>query len=268
MKNNIGEYIKSKRLTYNNQGISQLDLSLKIGWENPSTLSRIEQGETIPNKDTVIRILKALDINESLIIFILMKNLYLYDTPINNKYINKVIKNIGKRLEYSEYPIFVSFFPSNMIEENLYINDLLFKVFWGRLKHYESNKNSLFKENLIQSLFDPKSEFYNRLINGDEFRRIIVNNMYIIFNEAKEEKQIDKLMKFEDMSKFWNEKVLSSKNLQFFNIPFIYDSPLVGKISFFVDKIPFIDDNRFFIQKFIPQGKEDFLKLEEIKNIH
>ncbi len=269
MKNNIGEYIKSKRLTYNNQGISQLDLSLKIGWENPSTLSRIEQGDTIPNKDTVIRILKALDINESLIIFILMKNLYLYDTPINNNYINKVIKNIGKRLEYSEYPIFVSFFTNNITEKNLYINDILFKIFIGGNSTDNSMQKFLFKKDVFELLFNPEYEFYNRVINGDEFRKIIVNNMYIIFNgEKDEEGYINSLMKFKDMKKFWNEKVLSSKNLQFFNIPFIYDSPLVGKISFFVDKIPFIDDNRFFIQKFIPQGKEDFLKLEKIKNIH
>ena len=269
MRNNIGEYIKSKRLTYKNQGISQLDLSLKIGWENPSTLSRIEQGDTIPNKDTVIRILKALEINDSLIIFILMKNLYLYDTPINNNYINKVIKNISKKVEYSEYPIFVSFFTNNIIEKNLYINDILFKIFIGGNDSDNSVGKFLFKKDIIELLFDPKYEFYYRVINGDEFRKIIVNNLYILFNEEKDEEEyINDLMKFKDIKKFWNKNTLSQNGLQLFNIPFIYDSPLVGKISFFVDKIPFIDDNRFFIQKFTPQAKEDFLKLEEIKNIH
>ncbi len=48
---NIGKIIKDFRLSFitkENKKLSQMDLSLRIGWENPSTLSRIEKGEVKP----------------------------------------------------------------------------------------------------------------------------------------------------------------------------------------------------------------------------
>ena len=96
MKNNIGEYIKAERLRYkngNNIGISQIDLSLKIGWENPSTLSRIEQGKIIPTKETVINIFEALEIPQEVVVCIFIKSNYLYTGEIlTEKYIEKVTK--------------------------------------------------------------------------------------------------------------------------------------------------------------------------------
>jgi transcriptional regulator with XRE-family HTH domain len=59
MKNTIGETIKHFRKQKN---LSQLDLELKIG-SSQGSMSRIENGEVNPSKETLLRIIEALELH-------------------------------------------------------------------------------------------------------------------------------------------------------------------------------------------------------------
>ncbi len=270
MKNNIGEYIKAERLRYksgNSVGVSQFDLSLKIGWENPSTLSRIEQGKIIPNKDTVIKIFKALGIKEELIIFILMKNLYLYGDLITPEYNNKMLNKLRVRVEDLNYPYIISLYPNNIKEINFYINEIAGKVLIGE-KFKSILQKKIPSQDVIDVLLNPQYGINERILNKDEFLRIIISNMYIIYNDTKDEREyINRLRQFPNFDKYWEMSENSNfDDLKMLNIPFIYDSPLLGEISFLIQKSVILEDNRFFMQEFVPKGKEDFIKLSKIMN--
>jgi len=269
MKNNIGEYIKAERLRYkdgNDVGISQIDLSLKIGWENPSTLSRIEQGRIVPTKETVIKIFEALEVHSGIINFILMKNLYLYSEPLDHDYVNKILKELKPYIDKLFYPAFISFFPSNSLEINLYMNKIALMVLIGNDNSTEFSE-AIFSQDILEITSDRNHPFSKLIINREEFLRLMISNIHIAYNDThKEREYVGKLMKYPDFNRFWEE----SKNKDFsdfklFNIPFVYNSPLVGEISFFIQKIPVLEDARFFIQQFSPSTKEDFIKLENIR---
>ena len=265
MKNNIGEYIKAERLRYkngNNIGISQIDLSLKIGWENPSTLSRIEQGKIIPTKETVIKIFEALDIHSGLINFILMKNLYLYSDPLDDAYVNKICDELKPYINELFYPAVLSFFPYNALELNISINKIGIKVLIGD----NTNRNSILSNDILMIVSDKSHPFSKSIINREEFLSIMISNIHIAYNDTENErKYINNLKKYPDFRRLWEK----SRNKDFsdfklFNIPFRYNSPLVGEISFLIQKIPVLEDSRFFIQQFIPETIKDFVKLENI----
>ena len=268
MKNNIGEYIKAERLRYkdgNNIGISQLDLSLKIGWENPSTLSRIEQGRIIPTKDTVIKIFEALNVHSGIIKFILIRNLYFYPEPINDYYIVKILNKLKPSIDELFYPVIVSFFANNLSESNLYINKIAIKVLLGN-KTNEKLSNSILSEDILQITSDRNHPLSKLILNREEFLRLIVSNIHIIYSDTKSEREyINNLMKYPDFKRFWEE----SRNKDFsdfkiFDIPFVYNSPVLGEIKFLIQKSPVLEDNRFFIFQFVPARREDFIKLENI----
>jgi transcriptional regulator with XRE-family HTH domain len=271
MKNNIGEYIKAERLRYksgNSVGVSQFDLSLKIGWENPSTLSRIEQGKIIPNKDTVIKIFKALEIEGEKIVFILMKNLYLYGDLITPEYNNKVLNKFKVRLEDSIYPYIISLYPNNIEEINVYMNKIAGKVLFGE-KFDSILQKKIPSQDVIDVLLNPQYGINERILNRDEFIRIVITNLHIIYSgDTDEEKEyIDKMRKLPNFDKYWEmSKNSNFDDLKMFNIPFVYDSPLLGEISLLIQKSVILEDNRFFMQEFIPKGKEDFIKLSKIMN--
>ena len=60
--NTLGGLIKDYRIK---KRISQLDISLKLGWKDTSRISKIEQGRVgKPNRDTAERLMQALDLTE------------------------------------------------------------------------------------------------------------------------------------------------------------------------------------------------------------
>ena len=64
----IGYLIRSYRnhsVDARGRHLSQIDLTLEIGWENPSTLSRIESSKVIPTKKTIVKIAKGLKLDRN-----------------------------------------------------------------------------------------------------------------------------------------------------------------------------------------------------------
>jgi transcriptional regulator with XRE-family HTH domain len=63
----IGEAIRNLRkrcINDNGTSMSQEDLSFRVGWDNASTLSRIENGLVIPNRDTIKKISDGLGLSK------------------------------------------------------------------------------------------------------------------------------------------------------------------------------------------------------------
>lgn len=269
----IGEIIRTERLNYNNgnsKGINQLDLSLKIGWDNPSTLSRIEQGKVVPTVYTVIKILKALDVDPFKINSILVKAKYLDFSNVDTEYIDKIVNNTKSKFENSKYPVTLLIFNSPHTYFSSYMNTMARRIFYGKGIYAKLQKWISSKQDLVTLLFDNKYRMNKILLNWDEFTSIFVSNMHILYNEtAKEKEQIEILFKFSKFKKFWEES--ANKTIDDFkdtNIPFIYKSPLTGKIAFNIQEIPIVSDQRFFIEQFLPMHTEDLKKLEEVYNLN
>ncbi len=266
----IGEIIRSERLRVlneNNNALSQLDLSLKIGWENPSTLSRIEKGEVIPSVYTATKILKALNTDPVRINSILVKAKYLDFSDVDSEYINKIINNTKFKFEDSKYPItlLITDAPPHIYSSH-YMNKMARQIFYGKgiyakLQEWISNN-----QDLITLLFDSKYQMNKILLNWEEFTSILVSNIHILYNDTKKEKdQIETLFKFKKFKKLWEmSKDKTINDFKDTDLPFIYQSPLVGKISFNIQEMPIVSDHRFFIEQFLPMHSEDSKKLEEI----
>ncbi len=247
--------------------MSQLELSLSIGWENPSTLSRIEKGEVIPSVYTVTKILKALNIDSFKINAILVKAKYLDLSDITPEYIEKIIENVKSKFDNSKYPIdLLMYKTSPHIYSSCYINVMGEKFFYGKGIYAKLQKWQSSKHDLITLLFDPKYRMDKILLNWEEFTSILVSNIHILYNNTTEEKeQIEYFFKFPKFKEIWEST--KSKTIDEFkdtNIPFIYDSPTVGRIAFNIQEIPIVEDHRFFIEQFLPMTLEDSKKLESI----
>lgn len=266
----IGEILKINRLKVfneSNKPLSQLELSLKIGWENPSTLSRIENGEVIPSVYTVRKILTALNVDPFKIHSILIKAKYLDFSDITQEYIKEMIDDTKYKFEYSKYPVNLLIYDNPpYIYSSYYMNKIGRKIFYGKgiyakIQEWFSNNNDL-----ITLLFDKKYRMNKILLNWEEFTSIVVSNMYILYDGTDEENaQIKRFSRFPQFQKLWN--LAKNKTINDFkdnNIPFIYQSNVIGKIAFKVQEIPIINDHRFFIEQFLPMNLEDSEKLESI----
>ena len=268
MKSNIGEYIKAERLRYkdgNNVGISQIDLSLKIGWENPSTLSRIEQGKIIPTKDTAIKIFEALGIPSVVIACILIKSNHFNTTGLvsTKGYVEKIINTLIPKIEILKYPVLLMIYPNDNI---LYMNNIARKVFLGNEINSKLENIFLSEESYVSIILNPEYGVKEVILNWEEFVKIIISNQHIIYNDTDREREyIKSLKKFPKFNEFWKESENKTvDNFKSFNIPFIYNSPILGEIKFLVQEYSLLEDNRFFILQFTPSTQEDIYKLESI----
>lgn len=97
----LGGLIKDYRLK---KRLSQIDVSLKIGWKDTSRLSKIEQGRVNkPNRDTAEKIMEALSLNEQERGNFLLIGGYL---PTDTE-INQVIKQIKTKIDTWAYPAYL-----------------------------------------------------------------------------------------------------------------------------------------------------------------
>ncbi len=87
---NIGQlirYYRTHEVDLSGRHLSQIDLTLEVGWENPSTLSRIESNKVIPTRDTIIKIAKGLKLDRKRVNKLLHEGGYL---GLNTKRYNEL----------------------------------------------------------------------------------------------------------------------------------------------------------------------------------
>lgn len=108
----LGGLIKDYRIK---KRLSQLEISLRIGWKDTSRLSKIEQGRVgKPTRDTIEKIIKALELNEQEKGEFLLIGGYL---PTDAE-IEKTIKEIGYKVDDWPYPAYIVDFSWRSIYTN------------------------------------------------------------------------------------------------------------------------------------------------------
>ncbi len=253
-KGSVGDIIRKLRCRVNTKGfgpLSQLDLALKIGWENPSTLSRIESGKVIPSRKTLIRICKALELTIVEINFLLKKFGYdEYIPHVNSKYLEKMIKLYKKEVDLYPFPSMLEY-----SRKFIYTNDKVYKFF---LQSNERLKRaSLQNISYLEMIFFPEYGLRNRLINWKELAQYLAINTNILLPEMVSSPNLEgvfnRLVNEPSFRKmFKSEKKFAVSNLRVHHVPFVYEHPDVGKISFSISQFPLLLDNRFYIMQFIP----------------
>lgn len=196
----LGGLIKDYRIK---KRLSQLEVSLRIGWKDTSRLSKIEQGRVgKPTRETIEKIIKALDLNEQEKGQLLYAGSYV---PTDEE-VENIIKRVKTKIDNWHYPAYLLDFSWRM----LYTNDITTQVFILPKKWKTIVKRS--KPNILEAPF-AKEMLKARIEKGDDESNLkpfavahiatfkAVNQKFQ--NETWYKKLIQSLMKYEEFRKLW-----------------------------------------------------------------
>ena len=253
----LGGLIKDYRIQ---KRLSQLDISLRIGWRDTSRLSKIEQGRVgKPARQTIEKIIKALELNEQEKGQLLYAGSYL---PTDEE-IEDMIKKVKKKIDNWPYPAFLNDFSWRQ----LYTNDMNGYVF-NLPKEWKTIVRKL-KPNVLEAPFLPKDILKIKIERGQDENNLksfavahiatfkAVNHRFQ--NESWYKKLVQYLMKYEEFRKLWStvgprdyEKFLE---YEYKKLTGIYEGKKrILTLHMFVLKV--INDPRFELILYTPADKE------------
>lgn len=202
MSASLGGLIKDYRLRKN---LDQIDLATKLGWKEPSRLSRIEQGVIKrPTRETINRICKALKLSRKETNTILLSGGYLH----TKKEIKEIREEIRSFLNNWDYPVAVYDFTWRLI----WMNDIGARMTFENTKDFNTALHKL--PNVLELNFDPK--FSQNKFGDNETTAGLYNEQINSITQYKyelkvhpaqwgKEKSILKLMKDKNFFKLWTE---------------------------------------------------------------
>lgn len=249
---NIIRDLRSQRRSENGRPLSQMELSYMIGWENPSTLSRIEKGEVFPTKETLLKIIKVLGLGYVESTFVLKIAGYFQEVSTNSdEYLSEMLKYFKLSFDKSTYPVAVTF-----LSKIFYLNK-------ATLSFIGTNKK-ISKEMTFWDLYYGKGfNVKDRILNWKDY----VENaalrfkyyLYIIdetgiYNSIIEN-SVDLAPDFVNAIK----KVKLSQfkdNINFHNFLIEYLHSVFGKMHIIKSGSQFYMDERFLIEQFFPVSSE------------
>lgn len=259
---------RKQTLTKEGKPYSLMDLSLEIGWSNPSTLSRIENGDVIPSRDTVIKIGKALRLKTSDLNLLLRTCGYKdYNPELTDAYIREFVDSMRNGYDGLAYPVV-------LLDANTR------KVYWNRFTEvFFIGADSVHEEvvagfeNLthIDSLFNPIYGIRQNIMNWDELSKILVENIYFHISHLTDQRMdsayLEKWMEYEDFRKHWIVcEETKGEDYTSCNIPFVYRNKELGVIGMIMNLTLTERDNRFFLEQFAPATPQDAEKLRRYWN--
>ena len=273
-KSVLGALIKKLRLCQiNEEGkvLSQEELSLKIGWENPSTLSRIESGKVIPTLETVMKIGKALELDQEKFALLLKKAEYQgAKLELSDVYVDGLITMHSNEFAKSDYPVILIKDTSIL----LYANTFAWFFFLGKKKYTEQGaeiEKFCLGKSYIDMFFTDELNLKGNILNWSAFIDILVRNLYVVSQFMSDNSDFMTMIKgwrkylvFDEYWKKWEEKTLS--NLQLFNIPLTYNNPDIGEVRVVLTTMAVYMDNRFFIEYFTPANVEQATKMKNYQD--
>src|SRR3989304_9328129 len=143
----LGGLIKDYRIK---KRLSQLDVSLRIGWKDTSRLSKIEQGRVgRPTRETIEKIIKALELTE----YDRGNTLLSAGIAPTREEVKNVIFRLKGDLDNFKYPLLVV----NFIWDTLYFNKLcraLFKLPDKEYRFIEKNNPNWLDALFLRKSFD------------------------------------------------------------------------------------------------------------------
>ncbi len=250
----LGGLIKDYRIQ---KRLSQLDISLRIGWRDTSRLSKIEQGRiSKPTRETAEKIIKALELNEQEKGEFLLVGGYL---PTEEE-IKSVIKEIKSKIDKWLYPAYIMDF-SWML---LYTNNLNLLAFNLSLSWKKVVLN--LKPNVLSFAFLPKDQFPAEVEKGEDRQNLKPFAVALIAayksenlkfqNESWYKKTVQGLMKYEEFRKLWPKVDQDDYHKKLFDYEYKRITRMhKGKktvLDFHISTAKFINDPRFQVVLYFP----------------
>lgn len=197
----LGGLIKDYRLK---KRLSQLEVSLQIGWKDTTRLSKIEQGRVgKPTRQTIEKVIIALELSDQ------EKGEFLYVggyLPTDDE-VKKVVKEMGPKVDKWPYSAYIMDFSWRI----LFANKANLKLFNSppSMKQYYLEH----KPNALEFPFLPKGDIKLTVEKGENAKSLkpfmvaqiaaFKTETHAYQNESWYKKLVQSLMKYEDFRSLW-----------------------------------------------------------------
>ncbi len=254
----LGGLIKDYRIK---KRLSQVDVSLKLGWKDTSRISKIEQGRVgKPNRNTADRIIQALDLTPQERGNFLLIGGYL---P-NEEEIKTIVNETKEKIDTWPYPAFLIDFSFRWLNANLFCLQAV------KMKPNQLSWIQETKPNFLEFPFLSKEQLPLEIMKGEDQHHLksfqiaqiatfkTENEPYQ--NEAWYKKLVKDLMKYEDFRKLWpkvNQTMYHKKlfDYEYKRIIGIFEGEK-RSLDFHLFTAKVIDDPRFQVVLLSPANKE------------
>lgn len=255
----LGGLIKDFRIK---KRLSQLEVSLRIGWKDTTRLSKIEQGRVgTPTRETIDKVVSALELNNQEKGEFLLAGGYL---PTEEEILN-IRKKTDKLLKEWPYPANILDFSWRVISQNEATN----KVYQVDSKM----EKKIIKEHLrvLEIVFHPDL-MQNKILEGKDLEEwhkfltsIVIQFQYEQRNRTKERwfiANMKEMLKNDLFRSIWREAEVAS-----------YPDLVVGKfalkyvanpdnpkkmLNFYLYVVPVLEDLRFEMEMLVPMDSETY----------
>lgn len=254
----LGGLIKDYRLR---KRLSQLEVSLRIGWSDATRLSKIEQGRVgKPTRETIEKVIKALELNEQET----GEFLYVGGYLPTEKEINRAIKETKGKIDHWKYPAYLMDFSWRW----LYTNEATLKAINYPLKYKKDVPKLNF--NFLETPFLPKESFTVEILKGEDpnYLKTFAIAQIAAFktenlryqNESWYKKLVRSLMRYENFRKLWpivgigeyHKKLL---DYEYKRITGDYNGKKIS-LNFHLVTAKIINDPRFQVVLYFPDDRE------------
>ncbi|GEM_PF-3272761 len=254
----IGGLIKDYRIK---KRLSQVEVSLKIGWKDTSRISKIEQGRVgKPTRETIEKVIDALVLNEQEKGNFLFVGGYL---PTEEE-IEKITTVISPKIDNWIYPAYLMDFSFRWLYTNIGTLQAL------GLPKSKKNWVKNVKPNFLEFPFLPKNQLTVEIMKGEDEKNLksfqvaqiasfkTENEQYQ--NESWYKKLIQYLMKYDDFRKMWPKVDQSMYHKKLFDYEYktmtILQSGKKKTLSFHLTTAKIINDPRFQVVLCYPADKD------------
>lgn len=260
----LGGLIKDYRIK---KRLSQVDVSLKLGWKDTSRISKIEQGRVgKPNRQTAERIIKALGLTEQEKGHFLLVGGYL---P-TDKEIQRVVSEVKERIDTWQYPAYLMDFSFRWLYPNLKILQA------ACLPPQQKEWIQEHKPNLLMFPFVPWEQLPVEVMKGEDEASLTPFPIAMIAdfknengkyqNESWYQKLIKDLMQFDEFRKLWPKVTVDMYKKELFDYEYkqmagTHNGKKIA-LRFHLSTAKLISDQRFHLVFYFPADKttEDFFK--------
>jgi transcriptional regulator with XRE-family HTH domain len=254
----LGGLIKDYRLK---KRLSQLEVSLRIGWSDTTRLSKIEQGRVgKPTRETIEKVIKALDLNEQ------EKGEFLYQGGYlpSDEEIKAIIKEFAKKIDSWPYPAYMM----DLSWRLLYCNPLSLIAFNLPLSWLKDVP--IYKPNVLEFPFLPKDQYPVDVEKGEDIKSLksfqlaqIANFKTENFRYQKEtwyKRIVQNMMKSEEFRDLWFTVSLKEyyKKLldhEYKRITGVFEGKKKS-LDFYLSTTKLIEDPRFQICFYFPANPD------------
>jgi len=254
----LGGLIKDYRIK---KRLSQVDVSLRLGWKDTSRISKIEQGRVgKPNRQTAERIITALELNEQEKGHFLLVGGYL---PTDEE-IKKVIKIIKQKVDTWPYPAYLMDFSFRWLYTNVHT------LTAANFPHSQKDWVEKTKPNFFIFPFLPKEQLSVEIMKGESEDRLTSFQIAQIAafksenekyqSESWYKKLLKDLMQYEDFRKLWPKVDATMYDKKLFDYEYktmrgIHNGKEVT-LRFHLATAKVISDPRFQVVLYFPVNKE------------